>query len=708
MAGHYPYPHGAPSYHMNSGRPVYQQESFIPGLQPYPTVSSRHRSYVEFEDGARGLYAPQNSGRSRRRVGAGGEHVKHRRTRSGCFTCRHRRVKCDEIHPVCDRCRKGNRECKWPEASSSSKFRRGSRSKVSSEKESGSSGEDAEHEEVDVEGLPTIKDEDDGAEESSRTLADSGDVWALPEILRDGSNTPSLTHDKSPTPSTEGSTMASSKSPLKRASLSSSSISLSERWTQLPEDMQFFLDYHQKNINFNHYAFLFDATFLKTKYLEIALHHPPLMNAVAGFAAYHHTVSEGEGRVEDFLCYYNRSVTLLRQSLEQSTRHSNATLLTILQLASTEEFLGDWVNLMGHQRAAFEIITELYTPETIMQTDTLRVIITWYIRFDLFAGLLSGNGSCLNTEWFDAYYNYYLQQMRDHPGDLKCLFEERFAFQKLLGAHMAIAFARKKNGTISDKEFDRITDDLNEKINNWDANLDPFLTDKTKMINDFSGAPPRDPSEIFDPYEPGYLHSGEFFPINFLRISMWSVQLVFARHIAEIHQKPLPPGIHQIALDTCKMFLAMQRCPQSPPGTVLGIQASFAVAVVVIQREPYVSWILRKMAEVEAMGYSYPVMLRFQLTESLGIDVRHWWLPNNEGFPPIMQAVRQFVTERTATPRSPAAEDLHSLKGIFKSLSLHEDGQHSTGGAEPKIAGNSTLYGESQHFAHDYGSQYSR
>ncbi|KAL6709445.1 hypothetical protein ACN47E_001380 [Coniothyrium glycines] len=52
------------------------------------------------------------------------------RSRSGCLTCRARRVKCDEVHPVCMACKKKNRPCEWeaphtkfkdyqPEASSS-------------------------------------------------------------------------------------------------------------------------------------------------------------------------------------------------------------------------------------------------------------------------------------------------------------------------------------------------------------------------------------------------------------------------------------------------------------------------------------------------------------------------------------------------------------------------------------------------------------
>ncbi|KAJ4984757.1 hypothetical protein SVAN01_09715 [Stagonosporopsis vannaccii] len=35
------------------------------------------------------------------------------RSRSGCLTCRARRVKCDETHPICKACSKKNRPCQW-------------------------------------------------------------------------------------------------------------------------------------------------------------------------------------------------------------------------------------------------------------------------------------------------------------------------------------------------------------------------------------------------------------------------------------------------------------------------------------------------------------------------------------------------------------------------------------------------------------------
>ncbi|KAK5141119.1 hypothetical protein LTR04_002722 [Oleoguttula sp. CCFEE 6159] len=47
------------------------------------------------------------------RVMSGGRHKKEikRRTKTGCLTCRKRRIKCDEAHPTCRNCQKSKREC---------------------------------------------------------------------------------------------------------------------------------------------------------------------------------------------------------------------------------------------------------------------------------------------------------------------------------------------------------------------------------------------------------------------------------------------------------------------------------------------------------------------------------------------------------------------------------------------------------------------
>ncbi|KAL0472610.1 hypothetical protein QR685DRAFT_473368 [Neurospora intermedia] len=44
---------------------------------------------------------------------SGGRHKKEikRRTKTGCLTCRKRRIKCDEAHPTCNNCKKSKRDC---------------------------------------------------------------------------------------------------------------------------------------------------------------------------------------------------------------------------------------------------------------------------------------------------------------------------------------------------------------------------------------------------------------------------------------------------------------------------------------------------------------------------------------------------------------------------------------------------------------------
>ncbi|KAK6966402.1 hypothetical protein R3P38DRAFT_3155035 [Favolaschia claudopus] len=39
------------------------------------------------------------------------------RSRTGCLTCRVKKIKCDEVKPNCTRCAHGQRDCAWPAAS---------------------------------------------------------------------------------------------------------------------------------------------------------------------------------------------------------------------------------------------------------------------------------------------------------------------------------------------------------------------------------------------------------------------------------------------------------------------------------------------------------------------------------------------------------------------------------------------------------------
>lgn len=161
---------------------------------------------------------------------------------------------------------------------------------------------------------------------------------------RNSSETPSLMQDKSgasPTPSSEGSVGFPRYHPLGRQGKSSisaaSDSSLRSDWSHLPPDLQDHLTYFYDNLTLHHYSMKFDScNFFQTYFLDAALRNESLLHAVVGFSAYHRTLQNPSGKIQDFLQYYNKSVSLLLSSLRKDESRDIGTLLAILQLATIE------------------------------------------------------------------------------------------------------------------------------------------------------------------------------------------------------------------------------------------------------------------------------------------------------------------------------------------------------------------------------------
>lgn len=81
-------------------------------------------------------------------------------------------------------------------------------------------------------------------------------------------------------------------------------------------------------------------------------------------------------------------------------------------------------------------------------------------------------------------------------------------------------------------------------------------------------------------------------------------------------------------------------------------------------------------------SYIYPLQLRKQLSDAWGVDVTEWWFPNNEGYPDILRAVREFIDYRSEVPRDTMDKHLRDMSGLFRSM--HMDEQSSSPGSESK------------------------
>ncbi|MCJ1306133.1 hypothetical protein MMC08_008951 [Hypocenomyce scalaris] len=622
--------------------------------------------------------------------------------------------KCDEQRPICERCKKGTRDCVYPEPPSSGKSATGSKlgqPRAPKQEDESSSGDYTDEETEAV--LPPDKPQPRrNTQQSSVSTARikptaTARKHSHQAAGRHLSATDSTTHrqEKSLSPLTDASsphsssrsTSAAFKNPATLSSVSTNTSRESTPWSHLPADLQYYLEYHQSHLTYQYYFFKHDADqFLHTVFLDHALSYEPLLYAVVGFAAFRLTLKKSQGKIQDFLQYYNKSVSLLRRSLQSGQKHTDSTMLTILQLAAFEEYLGDWANLLGHQKAAYEMLLELYTPETIMATEVRRMILCWYGRFDVFAGIMSGYGTVLSREWFYAYEQYYVGQWLQSPNDIDSHIEAAIASQGLIATDMTLLFSKLPRGEITVPNFMMENQIISERIRTWKKELDPLLNLSGYLITSFEGARPREPDDIVDPYIPGTVYKGPLWTVNFMLLAWYAVDLMHKYQTALMLQQQPPAELVNLALEQCRLFEAIEYWPGSPPGSMLVAGASVAMASLFLPKdEKHSMWCRRKFAMIENMGYIYPPSFRNKMAELWdNPEIYHWWLPNDEGYPPIIRSIREFIEDRTMKPRDQPSEDLREIKGILSKMTI-DDSPRDSPESSSSVAGG--VYVEYEH-----------
>lgn len=250
-------------------------------------------------------------------------------------------------------CQKGGRECTYPEVVPSKPVggHKSKRDKPPTSREGSSSLEELEEED----------EYDDYHEEEKLTVSDRPrlksstshgylrgsqqrrDSWPVPDQIRrpharNRKNGSSI--DPSPSPNDhhyyhDSSEPTSPAESSLRRTTSHMSLVNSAEWAHLPHDVAFYLNYHRQMLSCHHYLLKADGNnFFGVTLLEHAISNEALLYAVAAFSSFHYSVHHKTGVFQTFLEYYNKSVGLLRVSLDQE--HTLSTLITILQLASFE------------------------------------------------------------------------------------------------------------------------------------------------------------------------------------------------------------------------------------------------------------------------------------------------------------------------------------------------------------------------------------
>ncbi|KAF2968539.1 hypothetical protein GQX73_g5054 [Xylaria multiplex] len=597
-------------------------------------------------------------------------------------------------------CRKGKRDCVYPDppmakgsTSSNTSKEATSTSQEASPESSIDDVEDLERESK----LESIPDEEEPLEHSPRYPQSAKGLYrertasavTLPKMgNRQNSETPSLEGTKSSSPAISTGTSVSFTTTIQTSDATLQPSLNRPEWSHLHKDIQYHLGYFCENITHFSYGMPNDPdSFFKSTLPSLAVRegNDALLYAVVGFSAYHSTLRHAHGKVEDFLGYYNKSVMMLLSSLKRRDGPNLPTLLTMLQLATIEEYLGDWVNLSGHQKAALQILTQLFTPETIVQSP-ISALLTWYIRFDVFVAMMGGFETALSREWFVSAVEASKEKVEDTPDELSWRIEAQATTLRLISMDMSLLYAKSARGEILAESYAKEYDRISRQLSEWKNRLDPAITDSNYLVTDFQYKQPLTDDDIVDPYKPGSLYRPPLFSTTILLMEWHSIIIMHkSRQEGYALQQEPSNELRQLALTACEMFETLQRWPETPTGALITVQACLAIACLFIPRDQkYHMWMRRRYASLEAAGYIFPLTMRARMAELFrDPSCNQWWLPHDEGLFPVLRNIRAFTGVHSDNPfgKTQQTEALREISAIFSNMRI--DSEDSPSPREP-------------------------
>ena len=464
--------------------------------------------------------------------------------------------------------------------------------------------------------------------------------------------------------------------------------------------MEKYLRFQHDYMTSYHYLFKVDSEdFVHGELIDLAPQFEPLLYAVIAFAAYHYTVRlpDSEADFSSFWKYYCKSIVKLREHLAANKERDDLVLLTVLQLATFEEYMGDWTNLATHQRAAHGIIISRYTPETLMSTNRGRKMFDWYLRLDVISGLMAVRDVAMNRSWLAYAAQFYKERVESEEGETLSSTMEFFGKSLSLITHdVAHTFAWvDENVDQPGFSLEPVLDQIKQLHTRLDA-----LRRRIQELNDpsFAGVDSkikrREEEEAFDVNVP--LFRGKLWPLNFVWIDWYGIFLLLKKQTlltirkarraqeemeqAQEEQSQLPLELTSYARAVCEIFNAIAQSTTAPAGATLVCFGHLALSTVFLPRAPpashakYSMWSRRQLAHIERQGYIWPPHFRKEMA-MLWNDptIEDWWLPRDEGKTRILGEIRGVVKERYALAAEgpdDGRNDLREIKGLFEKMDI--------------------------------------
>ena len=235
---------------------------------------------------------------------------------------------------------------------------------------------------------------------------------------------------------------------------------------------------------------------------------------------------------------------------------------------SQQEYFGDWNGLVNHQKAAYQMISELYTPETIMQSEMGRKISLWYLRVEFFTCVPLGAHTWIEMEWFNVYDQYYMRCLRADPDKIDLQIEGLFGKVRLYG----LTTQKVREGEVSLADFIERGQWIGGEIRSC------YLRIKSHY---------RRPPQCWS------------ISLHYLILNLLAVEMTITPTLDR-------PRCLKIAQEQRELLEALESSPQVPAEALLPLQTSLLAACSFLpQEESHISWCQEKLARLECLGYVF-------------------------------------------------------------------------------------------------------
>jgi len=261
---------------------------------------------------------------------------------------------------------------------------------------------------------------------------------------------------------------------------------------------------------------------------------------------------------------------------------------------------------MGHQKAAMQILTNLFTPESAMLSPAGRMIVAWYSRFDVFLAIMGGFRTALPREWFTVFVDFCKTQIASAEDNLQWKLEEASANLRLLSMDMSMLFAQGSRGQIAPEEFIAEHESLLKRLHEWKDHMDPDIVNPAYAVTHVPRGQDTDGEEeesIVDPYEAGILYEPPCFSTTLLNSEWHSIVIMHKCQSSTKDRMKLYGDLRMHSYKICQIFEAVERWPGTPKGGLILVQACIAISALFLpQDRQHHDWIRKKFALIETLG----------------------------------------------------------------------------------------------------------